>query len=302
MIVPACNSAATLRESLSSLVEQKGVERSSFEIIVVDDGSTDDTVLIAEELADRVLSTSSKHGPSHARNTGADVARHEILAFLDSDDRVLDGWVAQIADAFADHVVAIATWPAHVAQRGDPSPSQLWYPNRLRSDGVLALAGCFAIDRSLFIKIGGYDENLRVGENSDLCDRALATAYRDGRAVERRDTPTVRVEFGQPPAHYDHLRLEAMEYLLKRDGDRLDREPTAKSKMHALAAVNAGRSEDWSRCRQHAWAAFRTSPRDPSNVARFAIALLPPIARRRWASSKRRTRMAGPAGSPVADD
>ena len=91
-IVPAYNAQRYLGETLESILIQEG---SSYEIIVIDDGSTDQTGEIADGYARkhpciRVI-RSVNRGVSHARNLGIEAARGRYLAFLDSDDVLCDG-------------------------------------------------------------------------------------------------------------------------------------------------------------------------------------------------------------------
>ncbi len=86
IILPTYNRAATLPRAVASVVAQK---EQNFELIIIDDGSTDETQTWLATLDDpRIRVTLSKHsqGPSAARNIGIDMAAAPVLAFLDSDD------------------------------------------------------------------------------------------------------------------------------------------------------------------------------------------------------------------------
>ena len=84
VIIPAYNSAATLARAVESVIKQSW---PAHEIIVIDDGSTDNTLQIAQEFGDKVrVIHQSNAGVSVARNRGADEATGDWLAFLDADD------------------------------------------------------------------------------------------------------------------------------------------------------------------------------------------------------------------------
>lgn len=91
VVIPAHNAKAYIQRTLQSVLAQS---RSADEIIVVDDGSTDDTVRIVENFGDRIkLISQPAKGASAARNTGVRAATGNWIAFLDADDEWLAGYL-----------------------------------------------------------------------------------------------------------------------------------------------------------------------------------------------------------------
>ena len=84
VIIPAFNAEAHLGKCLSSIASQACDCR--IEMIVIDDGSTDDTARIARSFPDVTLIQQQNQGPAAARNRGLEAATGELIAFLDSDD------------------------------------------------------------------------------------------------------------------------------------------------------------------------------------------------------------------------
>lgn len=104
VIIPARNAADTLAEQLEGLVQQQ--TDHAWEVVVVDNGSTDATVTIATSFADRlelVVVPCARRGANAARNAGARVARGELLLFCDADDVVHPGWVQAMVAALGEH-------------------------------------------------------------------------------------------------------------------------------------------------------------------------------------------------------
>lgn len=98
VIIPTYNRAALLRDALASVFAQRFAD---FEVLVVDDGSTDDTGTVLAELADRItVLRQDNRGPGAARNAGCAQARGRYLAFLDSDD-VWFPWTLETYDRIA---------------------------------------------------------------------------------------------------------------------------------------------------------------------------------------------------------
>lgn len=83
VIIPTYNSINTINETLQSVRNQT---YRNYEIVVVDDGSTDDTVELLRTFDDIILVTQTNQGVSAARNRGVKEAKGDLIAFLDSDD------------------------------------------------------------------------------------------------------------------------------------------------------------------------------------------------------------------------
>jgi glycosyltransferase involved in cell wall biosynthesis len=179
VVVPTRNSSRTLRACLSSARHQTLRE---VEIVVVDNGSTDDTASIAGELADIVLD----HGPERSaqRNRGWRAARAELIVFIDSD-MVLE------PNLLAEAVSIMAT---------DDSLRALVVPEVAFGDGFLA--SCRGLEKRLYLgdsdteaarvfrrdaleAVGGYTESLTACEDWDLADRVHASGGGIGRTLAR---------------------------------------------------------------------------------------------------------------------
>ncbi|MGR1183683.1 glycosyltransferase family 2 protein [Aeromonas veronii] len=95
IIIPAYNSEGTILKALDSIYNQIGIGELTFEVIVIDDGSTDNTLEIVKQYSNKYnnlfVHSKSNGGVSSARNCGIRLARGEWIAFLDADDRWLSG-------------------------------------------------------------------------------------------------------------------------------------------------------------------------------------------------------------------
>jgi cellulose synthase/poly-beta-1,6-N-acetylglucosamine synthase-like glycosyltransferase len=109
IIIPAYNEGATIRRCLDALSNQT-LPRSSYELIVVDGNSKDNTREIAAEYADLVFIQDSERVPG-ARNDGFARARYDIVATTDADSIVAPDWVEQIIHSFKDPRVVLAFGP-----------------------------------------------------------------------------------------------------------------------------------------------------------------------------------------------
>ncbi len=102
IIIPVYQAKDTLRECVESCVCQKNISKDEYEIILVDDGSTDGSGDLCDELsgedygvAIKVVHTEN-FGVSHARNTGIEMAQGRFLVFVDSDDKVREAYISNL--------------------------------------------------------------------------------------------------------------------------------------------------------------------------------------------------------------
>jgi glycosyltransferase involved in cell wall biosynthesis len=192
VVVPVLNGAATLGAQLQALADQEFQGR--WEVIVVDNGSSDHSVEVARSFEGRlsglqVLDASGRRGTSHARNVGARAARGGFLAFCDHDDVVAPGWVGAIAEAAAVFDVvggrmecrllnssAVASW-RHMQPREGLSVSLGFLP--------YAPGGNCGVRASVFRDLHGWDEDWAFsGQDVDFSWRAQLASYRLGYAPE----------------------------------------------------------------------------------------------------------------------
>lgn len=165
VIVPAHNGSRVLRESLGALA-RSDLPRRFWELIVVDDASNDDTVAVAAEFADTVVRLPVKpSGPSYARNRGAEVARGDVLVFIDADVCVHPDTLRRFAWLFVDEPGVAAAFGSYDDR--PPAPGLVsQYRNLLHhyvhqqsaGEADTFWAGCGAIRRQVFLDVGMYNE------------------------------------------------------------------------------------------------------------------------------------------------
>ena len=161
VILPARDAAATLPRALSALKAQQ--LNGGFEVLVVDDGSSDSTAAIAESAGAPVRCIRvARAGPAAARNAGVAAADAEFLAFTDADCFPAPGWLDAGVRALgsADLVQGLVV-PDPEAQVG-PYDRSLWIDRR---SGLWETANLF-VRRESFERVGGFEEWLtpRVGK------------------------------------------------------------------------------------------------------------------------------------------
>lgn len=184
VVIPAYNAREHLPECLESVFRQEVTD--GFEVIVVDDGSTDDTRDCMSAFPKVVYLAKTNRGPAAARNTGIKHARGEYIAFLDADDLWPDGKLQtqinllqqhpdaamcfgdcrQFASGLAQTTTLFEESGQGVCAWGDAPVLANAYARLLMANFITT--GSVIVRREVVDKIGGFNEGLRLVEDLDL--------------------------------------------------------------------------------------------------------------------------------------
>jgi hypothetical protein len=178
VVIPCFNQAHFLAEAIESVLAQT---HAGIEIVVVDDGSRDNTVEVAGRYPGVRYLRQVNRGLAAARNAGLAEVEGEFVLFLDSDDRLLPGAIASgLRELHADPaaVMAAGAWRL-IGEDGEQLPAS---PPQLPEDAYPALLeGCFISTpaavlyrRRLFDQVGGFDSAVDASADYDLYLRAAA--------------------------------------------------------------------------------------------------------------------------------
>lgn len=182
VVIPAYNAAWCVRKAIASVLAQTFPD---FELLVVDDGSTDDTFDVLASYGDAIRVIRQYNGGlSNARNAGIRESRGEFVAFLDADDWWLpDKLVRQVTLLRAEPGIGFDSTAARV-EDPDGRLLNLWactactvplLPRLFDANGDIAGSGsAVMVRRRLFDSVGGFDESLRSLEDVDMWMRLAA--------------------------------------------------------------------------------------------------------------------------------
>lgn len=182
VIVPAYQAAGTLPACLAALAGQN-IHHGNYEVIVVDDGSTDDTAGIARAAGITVI-TQPHAGAAAARNRGAAAAHGDLLLFTDADCMPIPGWLEALSAPFTDPEVAGAKGAYLTRQRDLVARfTQLEYEDRYdrmagseRIDFIDTYSAAYR--RDIFLLNNGFDCCFLIDEDQEFSFRLAEKGYK----------------------------------------------------------------------------------------------------------------------------
>ena len=206
IIIPTFNGAARIGHCLDALLPQ--TSGKEIEILVVDDGSTDQTATVVGGYPGVRLITQTNAGPASARNRGAQEARGRILLFTDDDCVPMPNWLEAMLDCFGDAEVVGAKGVYRTHQRSLAARFvQIEYEDKYR-----LMAGQLTIDfvdtysagfiRDRFLEMNGYDTSFPVA-----CAEDIELSYRmSSRGWKMKFVPGAIVYHTHPATLSSYLR------------------------------------------------------------------------------------------------
>lgn len=242
VVIPTYNQAGLLRHCLQSMVGQT-LSPATYEIIVVDDGSTDRTREVIEEFRPRVapLHLSTNRGRSAARNAGVDLARAPVVVFTDSDVAVRPDFLHWHLDTHrAQGPGILCRGPVVLVHRLDDDLTRP-LPTVLGSPAFLDTANA-SLEKSALLETGGFDESF-PGYGWEDFELGLRLKRSGIRRVFRPEAVAFHI---QPEIGQDTLDM-----LLRKEAERarsaahfLQKHPLAETRL-LIQATPAHRALYW---------------------------------------------------------
>lgn len=173
-IILTYNSAATIGACLEALVHQ---HYKDFDVLIIDDDSTDETLLIVTGYSTQLrlsVMRNGSHNIARGRNIGISSARTDLVAFVDSDDCAASGWTQAIVDAFVKYpetsLISGELMPAYRTSAAQAIALNDYAVRRLFHGGVMKFcAGNCAINRNVLD--ARFDEDFKFAEDLELAAR-----------------------------------------------------------------------------------------------------------------------------------
>jgi glycosyltransferase involved in cell wall biosynthesis len=200
-IIPMKNAGKYISRCLEAILAEM---ESGDEIIVVDNGSTDDSVSIAGRIKDVTMLHCPEHTIGYLRNYGASRSQGDILAFIDADCIISPGWRAKVINNLKSEGIA------GVGARYEIPEDAVWIEKAWFSQKITKASparyinsGNLAIKKDVFSHVGGFDEKLITGEDAELGWRL------NGKGFVLIEDPEVEcIHLGNPKTLKDFYRKQ----------------------------------------------------------------------------------------------
>jgi hypothetical protein len=286
VVIPVRDRADVVGRAVASVLAQTF---ASVEVVVVDDGSTDDSVAAARAVADgRVrIVRQDPAGVEAARRSGVERSHGRWILVLDPDDEVAPGWLARISRLVdSTGAVLVSCGGEQVHADGSATvvaPTAVGDP----ADRVLACfrPGAFAVRRDLLAAVGSFGGPDGTETLAQVGERLVRAVLDDGSTMV--STPEALVRWNEPSAEDspcgEYLRLRwALQSL-----DALARTPIPDAELMVRSATIGGiaavRLGEHREARRLFALARGVAPDVPRLWARWAVSCVPPVAARVWA-------------------
>ena len=249
--------------AIKSVLNQTHAE---WELIVVDDGSSDHTKAVVDTFPAVSYVFQSNSGVSSARNQGAKLATGKWLIFLDSDDELLPEALHVFRNEIVENNGASVIKAGH---RVIPIEGA----KRSEKKGAGYIPGSFCITKDIFHQIGGYDLRLKFAENTELVFR-----LEKQKAQILKVNQTVLRYFENSSGGSKNLQntLDSLRIILEKHDDFLSEH--VKHLYHQNIGVIEMRFGNFEAARRHLRKSWRCKPQNFSTLIRIGIAYMPFLA------------------------
>ncbi len=169
VIIPAYNEEKYIEDCIKSVLNQD-IPRSDYEVIVVNNASTDKTAKVAKKTGAKIINEPKK-GTANARQAGFKVALGQIIATTDADTKVPTNWLKTFQKEFSKDPNLVAVSGMYNFYNGSPLLQLSTY---LFNHYIFILLNWYsganlAVRKNAFEKVGGFKTNIPISEDSDLC-------------------------------------------------------------------------------------------------------------------------------------
>lgn len=293
IIIPTYNRAHLISRAIDSVLRQT---LSTWELIIVDDGSTDNTYEVLQRyLSDPRIKYFKKanSGAAESRNFGVNKTTQRYITFLDSDDEAEPSWLEKMMEAALNNDAAVvccglSKFDNEGREVGIAMPYNM-APMFDNAEGRFTNGGVFLMLREIFIEIGGFDVELRSGQHTELSMRLVPYLKKHNLKIFNIFEPLIKVHVHEGPRiryNADALYLGTTRTLAKHE-ELFMRDRRKYVDYLQLAGVNGVRTKRYNEAKKYFWRAVQLDQYKPRLWIRWIISNIPILRDRIWQTTIR---------------
>lgn len=279
IIIPSYNRVHIIERAIQGVFEQTFRD---FEIVIVDDGSTDNTKEILQEYTGDTRIKyiyQNNAGVCSARNTGAKQAVGEFLIFLDSDDTVEKSWLEDFYHLANQNKEWLFCSMKVVKQDSSEYMVSALSPYKNKKIKGNSIPGSWAIKKDIFLRVGLFDENMKFGENVELRFRLDSEKLSIGIIDNYNFTYFESLNGGSRNLKNT---IDSNLYIIKKHSNLFNKRPILLRLYYQNTAVAYAKLGIWNNARIYFWKAYMTDMLKFKTLARLMIALFPLFGKKMW--------------------
>ncbi|MCX6293937.1 MAG: glycosyltransferase family A protein [Sphingobacteriales bacterium] len=279
IIIPTFNRSHIIRDTINTVMLQTFTD---FELIISDDGSTDNTKeIITPLLTDSRIKyvMQSNKGVCAARNFGAKHASGKYLIFLDSDDTIVENWLKDFHILAQNNYDILFCSMLVIDTSGFEKKASCLNPYKNGYSKGIFNAGTWAMKREFFFEIGQYDEQIKYGENTELKFRLLDKKGEFGYVDNYNFIYKESISGGSKQTAN---KLESNLYILSKHEVYFNNNPIVKCFFLQVAAVSAARLEKYKLAHELFVRAWETNKSGLKLIVQCLISLVPFLTKLKW--------------------
>jgi glycosyltransferase involved in cell wall biosynthesis len=279
VIIPSFNRAHIINRAIQGVLDQSFQD---FEILIVDDGSVDNTREIIKKYSNDARIKyifQNNAGVCAARNSGAKQASGEFLIFLDSDDAVGKSWLQDFYDLALQNKEWLFCSMKIVKQDSSEYLVSALSPYKKIDVKGNSAAGSWAIKKDVFLRVGMFDENIKFGENVELRFRLNQEKLAIGIIDNYNFTYFESLNGGS--RNLKNI-IDSNLYIIKKHSNWFNKRPVLLRLYYQNIAIAYAKLELWVNARIYFWKAYTINIWKLKTLAKFCVTVFPFFGKKIW--------------------
>lgn len=290
IIIPTYNRVHLIGRAIKSILMQSF---ATWELIVVDDGSTDHTEeFITQYSSDKRIKYYKKHnsGAAESRNTGVEKATNNLITFLDSDDEADPLWLEKMTDTLLENQASVVCCGLERFNQsgkslgiGMPESMEPLFKN---FQGRFTNGGVFLMYRKIFLAIGGFDSELKSGQHTEMSYRLIPYLIEHQLRIANIMEPLIKVHVHEGPRirYNSNAIFEGSTRTLSKHEQLFKNDRQRYINYLSVAGVSGVRTKRYDEAKRYFWKALKQDPYRLRYWFRWFISYIPGLRDQIWKS------------------